>query len=81
MVNIMNKIIESRVDFKKAALNPDVSNDELFEMQNNILALQKNLLKIKLNCRKTLVDTFTDEQWDNFVFVLSDHPKYASFLE
>ncbi len=81
MVKTMNKIIEKRIDFKKAALNLEVSNDELFEMQNNILTMQRNLLKIKLNCRKTLVDTFTDEQWDNFVFVLSDHPKLASFLD
>ena len=80
MVNTMNKIIEKRIDFKKAALNPEVSNDKLIEMQNSILTIQRKLLNIKLNCRKTLVDTFTDEQWDNFAFVLSDHPKLASFI-
>jgi hypothetical protein len=81
MVNTMNKIIEMRIDFKKAALNPGVSDGVLIDMQNDILVLQKELLKIKLTCRKMLVDSFTDEQWDNFAFVVADHPKLASFIQ
>ena len=26
------------------------------------------------------MSTFTDEQWDNFAFVISDNPKLASLI-
>jgi hypothetical protein len=81
MVNTMNEIIEKRIDFKKAALDPGVSDQGLIDMQNDILITQKKLLEIKLTCRKMLVDSFTDDQWDNFAFVVADHPKLASFMQ
>ena len=81
MVNTMNTIIEKRIAFKKAALNPGVSDQGLIDMQNDILITQKKLLEIKLTCRKMLVDSFTDDQWDNFAFVVADHPKLASFMQ
>ena len=81
MVDTMNEIIASRVAFKKAALNPAVSGDELLKMQNDILDLQKKLLEIKLSCRNLLVNTFTEEQWDNFAFAVADQPRIASFLQ
>ena len=81
MVKTMNNIIEQRIAFKKAALNPGVSDQGLIDMQNDILITQKKLLEIKLTCRKMLVDSFTDDQWDNFAFVVADHPKLASFMQ
>lgn len=81
MVNTMNQIIEKRIAFKKAALNPRVSDQGLIDMQNDILITQKKLLEIKLTCRKMLVDSFTDDQWDNFAFVVADYPKLASFMQ
>ena len=81
MIRVMNEIIEKRIAFKVAVLNLKTTNEELVSMQNDILDTQRKLLEIKLSCRKTLFETFTAEQWDNFVFVLSDHPKLASFIQ
>ena len=81
MVNLMNKIIENRISFKQASLDAKTSNKELAESQVNILTLQQELLSIKLSCRKQIIDTFTDEQWDSLSFVLSDHPKLAGFVK
>jgi hypothetical protein len=81
MVMVMNTIINKRVDFKKASLNPKTSEVELVEMQSNILSLHKKLLEIKLSCRKMLVDSFTEEQWDNFAFAVADNPKLASLIQ
>ena len=81
MVKTMNEIIEKRVAFKKVALNPKTPSDNLLEMQNDIFVLQNKLLKIKLSCRNMLVNTFTDEQWDNFAFAVADQPRIASFLQ
>jgi hypothetical protein len=80
MVNVMNTIIEKRIDFKKASLNPETTEEQLIKMQNDILAMHKKLLEIKLSCRKLVVDSFTDEQWDNFAFAVADHPKLASLI-
>ncbi len=81
MVKVMNTIIEKRIDFKKASLNPKTSEEKLREMQSDILTLHKQLLEIKLSCRKMLVDSFTEEQWDNFAFAVADHPTLASLVQ
>jgi hypothetical protein len=81
MVNVMNEIIEKRIAFKKAALDAIIPDTQLIEMQNEILLLQQKLLTIKLSCRKLLVETFTDEQWENFGFVVSDNPKLSVFFQ
>ena len=81
MVEVMNTIINKRVDFKKASLNPKTSDEELIEMQSDILNLHKKLLEIKLSCRKMLVDNFTEEQWDNFAFAVADDPRLASLIQ
>ena len=81
MVNVMNRIIEKRVEFKKVAFIPGTTDEELRVLQNEILSLQKQLLDIKLTCRKLVMDTFTREQWDNFEFAIADHPKLASLIE
>jgi hypothetical protein len=81
MVMVMNEIIERRVEFKKVAFIPGTTDEELRELQNDILALQKKLLDIKLTCRKLVMDTFTKEQWENFEFAIADHPKLASLIQ
>ena len=80
MVNTMNKIIELKVQFRVESLSPNVSSDSLIAFQSEIQELQRQLLKIKLTCREQVMATFTDEQWDNFAFIVSDNPKLASLM-
>jgi hypothetical protein len=80
MVNIMNEIIEKMVQFRVESLSPHVKNDRLLASQSDIHDLQRQLLKLKLSCRELVMTTFTDEQWENFAFVISDDPKLASLL-
>jgi hypothetical protein len=80
MVNIMNEIIEKMVQFRIKSLSPDFSNEHLLSFQSEIHDLQRQLLKLKLSCRELVVTTFTDEQWENFAFVVSDDPKLASLM-
>ena len=81
MVEVMNTIINKRVEFKKASLNPETAEEQLIMMQNDILDMHKKLLEIKLSCRKLIVDSFTEEQWDNFTFAVADNPKLASLIQ
>ena len=81
MVMVMNAIIERRVEFKKVAFIPGTTDEELHELQNEILVLQKQLLDIKLTCRNLVMDTFTKEQWENFEFVIADHPNLAGLIQ
>jgi len=78
MVNVMNEIIEKMVQFRVESLSPDITGDHLFAYQSEIHDLQRQLLTIKLSCREIVMSTFTDEQWDNFNFVVADIPKLAS---
>ncbi len=80
MVNIMNEIIEKMVDFRVKSLSPDTTGDQLLAFQSDIQELQVKLLKIKLSCRELIMTTFTDEQWDNFAFIVSENPKLASLM-
>lgn len=80
MVSVMNHIIQKRVEFKKVAFDTETTDAELRELQNQILDLQKRLLDIKLTCRQLVMDTFTEEQWENFAFAIADHPKLASMI-
>lgn len=80
VINIMNEILEKKVQFRVEALSPSTSDDHLIELQSDIQALQRQLLKLKLSCRKLVMTTFTDEQWDNFAFVVADNPKLASLF-
>ena len=78
MVNIMNEIIEKMVQFRVESLSPDIAGDHLFAYQSEIHDLQRQLLTIKLSCREIVMTTFTDDQWDNFNFIIADIPKLAS---
>ena len=80
MVNLMNRIIEDKVQFRIESLSPNISSDRLLAFQAGIQESQRRLLKIKLSCREQVMATFTDEQWDNFAFVVSDNPKLASLM-
>jgi hypothetical protein len=80
MVNVMNEIIEKSVRFRVAALSPRVSSDDLHALQSEIQELQRQLLTIKLSCRELVTSSFTDAQWENFAFVVSDNPKLASLV-
>ena len=64
----------------RGLLSPDVSSDHLIAFQSEIQELQRQLLKVKLTCREQLMATFTNEQWDNFAFIISDNPKLASLM-
>ena len=80
MVNVMNEIIDKSVQFRVAALSPDITSDHLYGLQSEIQDLQRQLLKIKLSCRELVTTSFTDEQWVNFAFVVADIPKLASLM-
>jgi hypothetical protein len=80
VINIMNEIVERKVQFRVEALTPDTPESRLFALQSEIQELQRELLRIKLSCRKLVMTTFTDEQWSNFAFVVSDNPKLASLM-
>ena len=80
VVNTMNEILEKKVQFRVEALSPIVSGDHLLALQAEIQELQQKLLKLKLSCRELVMSTFTEEQWENFAFVVSDNPKLASLL-
>ena len=80
MVNVMNEIIEKSVQFRVAALSPRITSDHLYILQSVIHDLQRQLLKIKLSCRELVTTSFTDEQWENFAFVVADNPKLASLV-
>jgi hypothetical protein len=68
------------VQFRIESLSPDVSNEHLLASQSEIQELQRQLLKIKLSCRELIMTTFTDEQWENFAFVVADNPRLASLI-
>jgi hypothetical protein len=80
MVNIMNEIIEKMVQFRVESLSPDMSNEHLLSFQAEIHDLQRQLLKLKLSCRELVMTSFTDQQWENFAFIVSDNPKLASLV-
>jgi hypothetical protein len=80
VINLMNEILEKKVQFRVVALSPSVSSDHLLTLQAEIQKLQQELLHLKLSCRELVISTFTEQQWENFAFVVSDNPKLASLL-
>ena len=80
MVNLMNLIIEKMVEFRVESLSPAIPNERLLAFQMEIQDLQRQVLEIKLSCRKLVMTSFTDEQWENFALVISDDPKLASLM-
>ena len=80
MVNAMNEVIEKMVQFRIESLSPGISGDRLLALQSEIQELQHRVLEIKLSCRELVMTTFTDEQWQNFYFVVSDDPQLGSIM-
>jgi hypothetical protein len=72
LIHAMNQIIKERAAFQRIALNPQTRDEVLYAKQEEIFKLHRKVLKYQLSCRRNILDTFDDEQWDNFRFVLSE---------
>jgi len=72
MVAVMNEVIRQRIEFEEAALSPSVSAETLREKQEAIFQLHRKLLDYKLSCRKNMVQTFNEENWEGFMMVLGE---------
>jgi hypothetical protein len=81
MVDDMNAIIEKRIALSVKSLNPKVSDAEILQLQNEIFGLQKDVLKLRLGCRKLIMNTFTTNQWTAFRFVIEEYPNLAGLME
>lgn len=73
LIHSMNQIINERVAFQRIALNPNTSEDVLLAKQSEIFKLHRKVLKYQMSCRRNILDTFTEEQWDNFRFLLVEN--------
>ena len=73
LLKTMNKIIEERNLFYKLSLSPNTREEVLLAKQSEIFKLQREVLKYQISCRRNILDTFTNEQWDNFRFVLTEN--------
>jgi hypothetical protein len=81
MVDLMNQIIEHRIELSKASLNANLTNEQIFDKQQEIFELQEQVLRIRLSCRQIVVSTFSAEQWANLGFVLEEYPQFAGLLD
>lgn len=79
-IDIMSVIVQKHIAFKKLSLKPEGTTEELLKLQQEIFDLQRKVLEMKLNCRERIINTFTEEQWDNFNFILSEHPTIFSYV-
>jgi hypothetical protein len=73
LIHTMNRIIQERVAFNRISLNPRTSEEVLRAKQEEIFKLHKKVLEYQLSCRRNILDTFTDEQWEEFQFVLTEN--------
>lgn len=80
MVRLMDHIIGLKVQFGIESLSPEIDEEHLIQLQHEIQALQRELLAIRLSCRRIVVETFTPEQWENLEFLAADNPRLASLL-
>ena len=62
MFATMNEIIRKRIEFREAALSPDVSANDLRRMQQQIFALHQKVLDYKLSCRENIHSTFSQKK-------------------
>ena len=69
----MDKIIYERNQFHKLSLQKDTRQEVLIAKQEKIFKLHQKVLQIQLSCRREILDNFTEQQWDNFKFVLSSN--------
>jgi len=80
-IDIMAQIVQKHIAFKKLALKPEGTTAELLKIQQEIFDLHRKVLEMKLDCRERIVNTFTEEQWDNFNFILTEHPQIFSYIQ
>lgn len=80
MVNLMNEVIEKRIQFRVESLSPLVSDNYLIASQAEIQRLERKLLKVRLACRAIVMQTFTRQQWETFEFIVADDPVLASLI-
>lgn len=71
ILHLMDKIIYERNLFHRLSLHPGTREEVLLAKQDEIFKLQRKVLKYQLSCRREILDSFTEKQWDNFRFVLS----------
>lgn len=81
MVDDMNTIIEKRIALSSKSLNPNISGAEILQSQSEIFDLQTNVLKLRLGCRELIINTFNDNQWTAFEFVIEEYPNLAGLME
>ena len=81
MVDLMNQIIERRIELSKGSLNAILTSEQILDKQREIFGLQEKLLRIRLSCRQIVVSTFSAEQWANLGFVLEEYPQFAGLLD
>ena len=80
MVDLMNKVIEHRIELSKGSLNAKLTNEQILDKQQEIFELQRQVLRIRLSCRQIIVSTFSAEQWADLGFVLEEYPQFAGLL-
>jgi hypothetical protein len=80
MVDLMNEIIQRRIALSKSTLDNTFGTGAILAQQQQIFALQTDLLRLRLSCRQVILNTFSEGQWDNLAFVLEDYPRYAGLL-
>lgn len=73
LIHTMNRIIQERIAFQRISLNPRSSEEVLRAKQQEIFKLHKKVLEYQLSCRRNILDTFTDEQWEEFQFILTEN--------
>ena len=73
ILHLMNKIIYELNLFHKLSLEPNTREEVLIAKQEQIFKMHKKVLEYQLSCRRHILDTFTEQQWDNFRFVLSEN--------
>lgn len=81
MVDLMNQIIEHRIELSKGSLNAKLTNEQILAKQQEIFELQEQVLRIRLSCRQIVVSTFSAEQWADLGFVLEEYPQFAGLLD
>jgi hypothetical protein len=73
ILHLMDKIIYERNQFHKLSLQKDTREEVLKAKQEKIFKLHQKVLKYQLSCRREILDNFTEQQWENFNFVLSSN--------
>ena len=81
MVDLMNEIIQGRLELSRESLSTRTTNEQILSKQQELFALQERLLRIRLSCRQIITSTFSKEQWSNLAFVLEEYPELAGLLE